>query len=376
MSRFKERFEKNPLLTIIVFCLVFFVVFDFIAGLIFIPEPLNDFRCKHPFYHHGLKPNRHEKTTWNGRDFYPMFTNSLGFRDAECREVSLSSNKRRILLIGDSHTEGVGVPYEESFAGILTNTLDTAEYEILNAGVVGYSPKLYYNKVKYLIEHVGLSFNKLFVFIDISDIQNELVYDGFEPKLKSGFSGIVQGLNSFLIKYSFTYYSLTYLADQRKKKEFYKKRGTINKSQATDLYYSFFDHFSHDELLQTEAFHTIGSWYLDKRLFDKWGRKGLILEKWYMVKLAELCKKNQIDLSISIHPWPIQIVAGDWNSIQVQFWQKFSSDYNIQLINFFDVLYEEQQKGNIIKMYYLEKDVHFNSNGHQLIARELLPYIN
>ena len=78
MSRFKERFEKNPLLTIIVFCLVFFVVFDFIAGLIFIPEPLNGFRCKHPYYHHDLKPNQSAVTTWNGKDDYTFFHQFIG----------------------------------------------------------------------------------------------------------------------------------------------------------------------------------------------------------------------------------------------------------------------------------------------------------
>ena len=91
-----------------------------------------------------------------------------------------------------------------------------------------------------------------------------------------------------------------------------------------------------------------------------------------MVKLAELCKKYQIELYVAIHPWPIQIVAGDWNSVQVQFWQKFANNYHVQLINFFDVLFEEQQKGNIIKLYYLEKDVHFNSEGHKMITNELL----
>jgi hypothetical protein len=376
MASFERKIKKNPIWIILIVFLVIFISVDFIAGWIFIPVGSNDFRCKHPYYHHDLKPNQSAITTWNGKDDYTFFTNSLGFRDQNCREIVLHSDKRRILLIGDSHTEGVGVTYEDSFAGRLASAVDTTKIEILNAGVVGYSPKLYYNKVKYLIEHVGLRFDKLFVFLDISDIQNELVYEKFFPKQESWSSQLFTNVNTFYKNNSFFCHSISNLLSQRKKKSFYEKRNQLTENQATDLYYTFFDHFGDDELLQTEAFHTIGSWYLDKRLFNRWGRKGLILEKWYMDKLAELCDKNQIELFVSIHPWPIQIVAGDWNSIQVQFWQKFAYDYDVQLINFFDVLHKELKNGNIIKMYYLEKDVHFNAIGHKMIALELLKYIN
>ena len=376
MGRFQQKYEKNPIWTILLVFLILFVFTDFIAGWIFIPDQNNNFRCKHAFYHHGLQPNHSTLTTWNGIDEYLICTNSLGFRDKACRNIALHTDKRRILLIGDSHTEGVGVPFEESFAGRLSSAVDTNKIEILNAGVVGYSPKLYYNKIKYLIEQVGLRFNELFVFVDISDIQNELVYEKFIPNQETWISEIYENLKVFFRNSSFTCFSVSDILDQRKKRSFYEKRNLLTENQTTDLYYSFFDNFSDDALLQTEAFHTIGSWYLDKRLFDRWGRKGLILEKWYMMKLAELCRKHKIDLFVSIHPWPIQIVAGDWNSIQVQFWEKFANDYHIQLINFFDVLFKEQEKGNIIKLYYLEKDVHFNSRGHQLIAQKLLPYIN
>ncbi|NQV76750.1 MAG: imidazole glycerol phosphate synthase subunit HisH, partial [Lutibacter sp.] len=42
----------------------------------------------------------------------------------------------------------------------------------------------YYYKTKYLIEEVGLDIDDLIVCIDISDIQNELVYQDFEPSEK------------------------------------------------------------------------------------------------------------------------------------------------------------------------------------------------
>jgi hypothetical protein len=44
-----------------------------------------------------------------------VFTDSLGFKDASRRAVP---DRRRILFIGDSFTEGVGLPYEQTFVGL------------------------------------------------------------------------------------------------------------------------------------------------------------------------------------------------------------------------------------------------------------------
>jgi len=63
------------------------------------------FRVKHPVYHHGFVPNVSVMDRW-GDSWYPIKTNSLGFKDAVNREVSLKSDAYRLLFIGDSFTEG------------------------------------------------------------------------------------------------------------------------------------------------------------------------------------------------------------------------------------------------------------------------------
>lgn len=372
----KYIFEKKPVFTLIIVVLFGFIILDLIFGLFFISNKEDNFRIKHSYFHHGLKSNIEATTTWNAKDYYSLVTNSLGFRDYTARNIDLSNNKHRILLIGDSHTEGVGVEYKNSFAGILNSKIDTNKIEILNAGVVGYSPKLYYLKTKYLIEEIGLKFDELFVFIDISDIQNELVYANFNPEKKSVKDKYFDKLKSFLNTYSFIYHFISNHIKDNKRMEFYKQRNKVAENPRTDLYYSFFDEFSDNELLQNEDFHSIGTWYLDKTIFDKWGRQGLILSKWHMVGLADLCKSHGIKMTISIHPWPIQIVAQDWNSIQVQFWNKFARDYEVNFINFFPILQKESELKNSIKQYYFGGDVHFNAKGHNLIANELLKVID
>lgn len=85
----------------------------------------------------------------------------------------LTSPQRRVLLIGDSFTEGVGFEFSETFAGIAAESFAGRGVEVFNAAVVSYSPAIYYSKVRYLIEEVGLDLDAVVVFIDISDIADE-----------------------------------------------------------------------------------------------------------------------------------------------------------------------------------------------------------
>ena len=87
MSKKEIFFKRYPAISLILFLLLSIILIDLIAGMVFIPSDNNSFRCKHPFYHHGLKPNCQSSTTWNGTDYYSFYTNSLGLRDAYVREI-------------------------------------------------------------------------------------------------------------------------------------------------------------------------------------------------------------------------------------------------------------------------------------------------
>ena len=60
--------------------------------------------------------------------------------------VALKSDKYRVLLVGDSHTEGVGLDYDNTFANHIASL--HPEIDILNAGVVSYSPKIIFSESK------------------------------------------------------------------------------------------------------------------------------------------------------------------------------------------------------------------------------------
>ena len=103
-----------------------------------------------PNYHHGFAPKRVTHDGW-GPLSYTLVTNSLGFKDRTPRDVPLQSTGRRLMFIGDSFTEGVGFPYEQTWVGLVDTTLARQDIEVLNAGVSSYCPKTVYYKTKALL---------------------------------------------------------------------------------------------------------------------------------------------------------------------------------------------------------------------------------
>ena len=64
--------------------------------------------------------------------------------------------------------------FEDSFAGLLSEAgrARAQKVEFLNAGVIGYSPVIYLQKVRFLLEN-GLKFDEVVVLLDVSDVAEE-----------------------------------------------------------------------------------------------------------------------------------------------------------------------------------------------------------
>ena len=130
-------------------------------------------RVASPIFHHSILPNIDKIEKWGGNIEKRVITNSIGFFDKENRIVKKNNNsKKRLLLIGDSFIEGSGLPYESTVAGLLDIKLNN-KYEILNSALGSYSPSIYFKKIEYFINE-GYKFDKALVFLDVSDIFDEL----------------------------------------------------------------------------------------------------------------------------------------------------------------------------------------------------------
>jgi hypothetical protein len=263
------RYQTRKILIPVIFSLLVFVCMDLILAGILIRSADRSFRTSHPYYHHGLIPGQRALASWNNIN-YPVFTNSMGFRDSLIRDIPLKTGRRRILFMGDSHTEGVGLRFEDTFTGQITSRLDPEEYEILNGAAVSYSPRIYYLKTKYLIEERGLEFDELFVFIDISDIQNEIVYRDFNPRHPGLFGRWRFSAGQVLVNRSYTVNTLGKLRQAAVTRKFIEKtelfdeyRSADVQVDALDLYASFFSGFDDKTLLSNPMFHGVAEWMYD-----------------------------------------------------------------------------------------------------------------
>ena len=358
MSRPRNLFERNPVLTIVLVNLAILVLLDVAAGFFVASWRHDTFRRPDPNFHHGLKPGRSARHTW-GPNEYPIYTDSLGFKDRDTRAISLVPAGKRIVFIGDSFTEGIGYPFEKTFVGLVAEQLGPGGIEVLNAGVIGYSPRLYYLKIKDLIERVGLRFDELYVFIDISDPINELEYEGYRPA-DSPLVRAASRLDEALLERSALYYLL---------------RSTIAGREQVRSWKAL--HGDHPQWVGPQtAIHdpdVESYWTLNRGLYTRYAARGLHLAEENMDRLVELCRQHGIRVTLAVYPWPIQIINGDLFSLQVSFWQNYTDRRGLELINFFPAFIRKgEDPAAVVGRYFIPGDDHLNEEGHRLVANECL----
>jgi hypothetical protein len=335
-------FGRHPRLAMLILTVVLLVPCDLALGTLTNTSPLGAVRDPH--YHHGLQPNVDEPLPWGGRT-PRRITNSLGFRDSTKRAVPLVGEQRRILFIGDSFTEGLGVAYDQTFVGLIAAALAPRRIEVLNAGVQSYSPKLGYLKLKYLVENIGLKVDEIEFFIDISDLQDELLYEPFVPG-----------------------YTRDYFV--RRTSDWLTKHSLLARTVLDRLRHSWSD--SVFRTFGADAMVKRGAWTTDD---DAWKRfaRGMTLAQENIARLADLCRDHGMTLRLAVYPWPEQIRAHDLESKQVFMWRDFARAHDLGFTNFFpDFIKPRADPEATIQAYFIGGDIHWNEAGHALIAQRWL----
>jgi hypothetical protein len=341
---------------------------DLIVGCLQARQDYNSFRCTHPYYHHGFRPKMEATTEWGGLR-YQVITNSLGLRDSSMRDVAKKPDGRRAILLGDSFLEGMGLEFEDTVAGVLSSQLASKGIEILNASAASYSPKVYLNKARFLFEERGIEAEELFVFIDISDIQDELNYRTFEPALWSEVEPPV-GFRQRWANQSAVGRSIE---EMKRKKRAISNQFDFKKMADIDVWISnveAYQQFDNPQDAENGRWH----WTVDKKLFEAWGRAGLELCAQHLRQLKMVCQNNSTRLTLLVYPAPLQLFANDKDSIQVRFWQQFCSEENIEFIDLFPLFINADFSNpqEVYDRYFLPGDTHWNAAGNALVAAELI----
>jgi hypothetical protein len=123
-----------------------------------------------------------------------------------------------------------------------------------------------------------------------------------------------------------------------------------------------------------------GFWTLNEKVYQEWGAKGVHLAEKHMQMLVDLCKAHGIKMTVAVYPWQNEIYFGNRNSKQVRIWRDFSESNSINFINYYpdffdapfpDIPASKVTPQHIVNKYFIPGDVHWNEDGHRLIANKL-----
>lgn len=302
-------------------------------------------------YHHELLPLLDRTIPWLGGP-YRIVTNDWGFKDGAPRHLPARRVEgRRLLLMGDSFTEGIGVAWEQTFAGRLAGRLAPGT-EVLNGAAFMYSPVIYDRKIADLLER-GLEFDEVICFVDISDPVDEVVtytLDAHGAVVTRTPPGLRQRLVVFLkdhflsVRLAMTVKRLLWPEARR--------QGDRTGTAQTGL--------------------ELSSWTFDTAGFERLGRPGLELASQAMERLRARLAERGIGLRIAVHPWPDQLAAGDLDSHQRRFWRRWAEEHNVGFIDLFPAFFAQGDGPETIARLYLPGDVHWNAHGHRLVSEQVL----
>jgi hypothetical protein len=350
-------FARHRGLTLVAFVLLVTWIADFVCARVILvlrqrQDALNaSYRIRVTPYHHDLRPNALVDGVAWGPTRYSAATNSLGFRDERPRPVAAQTKTRRLLFMGDSFTEAVGVEFNESFAGLVAEALRTRQIEVLNAAVVSYSPVVYLRKTEYLLENRGLQFSQMIVLLDISDIEDETSYavdssgnvertDQQENATQSiGWAQWAKNNSLFLQGLSLAREALSPAVPRPWPPEDDRCR-----------------------------------WTVDAEAFERFGRRGLESARANMTRLRDLLRSRGISLALVVYPWPCQMRAGDLESRQVRFWREWADEQGTPFLSLFGdfIPATPAERENVYRRTFIQGDVHWNTAGHRLVADALL----
>jgi hypothetical protein len=318
-----------------------------------------------PVRHHSLQANCQCERHW-GKQSYRFVTDNLGFRDQQVRDVPLSVAKPRILLLGDSFTEGMDA-WDDSYVGQIVAKFP--QYDFLNGAVESYAPSNYYNVARQMLSR-GLKFDEVIVFIDISDAQDEAAFyrdkdpmgdvDGPEQIVHN--DSWYASLRAFIAEHLLLTNSIFDRVERT-----LVKRGiyqlNVGHGQLFDLPRSAWTYRPVDDTKPYE----IG--YAPLGL-----EAGIRKEENKMTDLWQLLRQQGIPIGVVVYPWPAQIAHDKVDSREVQIWRDWCNGKCNRFISVFPEFFAVKNACPPAEpgCWYMQDfnfgDEHYSRSGNELVA--------
>ena len=381
--------------------LIFFLILitiDFILSQLFfldilykkkITEFKNDitYRIPNEKYLYTFKKNSSFEATYNyefANIDYLINTNNLGLRDSSVRD--LEKEKVYSIVIGDSFVEGTGLDYEDTLVGLLNKKLNYKtfkNFEFLNAGVASYSPYIYKEKIKSLINSNNwLNVNSVVILYDKSDVGDNLKYIN-KPKSFPTIKRKYKNYKKEKLLRDFKNFNFgSILTEQTMIGIFYRDvlGASIEKliqnikfrKILADKYNLNFLEISKEKMNTMYATHQY-EWlqkYFYNPLWEQEGKKSIDFAFESFVELKSFLNERNIELYIVIYPWPFDLLDDGIRKKYLNYLNKKFLENDLNNLIVYDEFLKEDVSQSIFK-YYLPKDVHFNRQGNLILSKKI-----
>lgn len=375
--------SKN-LLALAVAVVACFVIAELIFaffGVSALQQDVSSYRQADGVLHHGFVPNgsgAFKSSEWD----VSYSISSLGFRDREYG-ISKPENTFRILMLGDSYTEGYGVEAAESFSKQLEKMLNdksssgkanvgksrqasaiSRDYEVINTGVGSYSPIIEYLLLKY--KGVALQPDMVILNFDWSDPYDDYVYSklavfngsdvvAVQPAVEKPKS-LFGNVRAFLSRHSRVY-------------QFFALRFA---SATSDIVPGA---LGSDRLI-----------FLRDNLTDSDYAALFNNSAPYLLKIRQLLQQNNVSFAIHVYPYALQVSAEAWKSGRKAFFfsgdkvytakpfavvEEFGKENSITVVSSYSYF---RNRSDLPQLYF-DYDGHWTPKGHEVVATALHDYI-
>ena len=340
----------------------------------------------------------------NGVNF---ISNSKGFRNRE--EVDYNLETVRILLLGDSFSNGYRMDQEKFFGNLLEKYLSQTcphNIQVLNAEIAHPGLGLYYLK-KY-----GLKFNPQIVVYGLcgNDILQSFIFVG-KDKLFLFNENDELVINKDFDKEKGNFYSyIKYFQGVKYIHQLSLREKLIEIfSVSLDNYYGSFKQLNLFQpliYLKYKYFHDDGETmtsYLSNyetvdgylRLFNGNSNFGFYLKSQpeiasqmlctfqkIILSIKKICDSNNIEFFLINFPQRFQINSRDWHAEKKK-WRLKEEDFDLEKLNrqifdfceknsiyYIDLLHDFKKEAQFQQLFLPGGDMHFNEKGHQLAAEK------
>ena len=315
---------------------------------------------------HALKPNCSTMQAWGG-DSYAFFTNSLGFRDEKVQEVPLVGARPRILVLGDSFTEGESA-WQDTYVGRIAAHFP--QYRFLNGGLGTYSPSNYLNVARMVLAE-GVRMDEVIVFIDNTSVQDEAAFyrDVGTAGAVTGPARMAWNISRYAKLRFFIARNLLLTNDIAQFLErFLVAHGHYH--LITDQFGDLFDHertaWSYRKVNETAPYP---AGYAPLGV-----EGGIAKEKAKMTLLWQELQKRNIPISVVVYPYPAELVHDTVDSRQVRMWRDWCEGKCKRFITLFPAFFAVKdqcprlQPGCWYQNLFIFRDSHYSAAGNALVA--------